>query len=217
MSEFFGHANPYLGIYSKADGIHLRVIARAADEATARAMIVPVEAAIHDRLAEYVWGYDDETPEQAVAQSLQQRGLSVAVMEYATGGFLTNSITDVPDSGRFFKGGVVASGTDSMVANGVPADVLDEYGVVSQQAANAMAHAAREKLGADFGIGISGVPGPSELEGKPMGLAYISIANERVLKEIELRVPPRRITIKRRISNQALIELRKLLEAGGQL
>ena len=77
-----------------------------------------------------------------------------------------------------------------------------------------MAQAAREKLGADFSIGISAAPGPSEIEGKPMGLAYISISNERVLKEMELRVPPRRITIKRRISNQALIELRKLLEAG---
>ena len=50
VSEFFGVENPYLGIYSKADGIHLRIIARAADEAAARAMIVPVERAIHDRL-----------------------------------------------------------------------------------------------------------------------------------------------------------------------
>ena len=215
MSEFFGQQNPYLGIYSKADGIHLRVIARAADEAAARAMIVPVERAIHDRLAEYIWGYDDETPERAVAQSLQDRGLSLAVMEYATtGGFLTNSITEVPDSAGFFKGGIVSSGNDALIANGVPASVLNEYGAVSQQTANAMAQAAREKLGADFSIGISAAPGPSEIEGKPMGLAYISISNERVLKEMELRVPPRRITIKRRISNQALIELRKLLEAG---
>ena len=54
MSEFFGHENPYLGIYSKADGIHLRVISRAADETAARGMIVPVEAAIHERLGPYI-------------------------------------------------------------------------------------------------------------------------------------------------------------------
>ncbi len=54
MSEYFGLENPYLGIYSKADGIHLRIIARAADEAAAREMIAPVENAIHDRLAPYL-------------------------------------------------------------------------------------------------------------------------------------------------------------------
>jgi nicotinamide mononucleotide (NMN) deamidase PncC len=78
-----------------------------------------------------------------------------------------------------------------------------------------MAQVARDNLGADIGIGVSGVLGPSEIEGKPPGWAYISIANEHVLKEMEMRVPPRRITIKRRISNQALIELRKVVEAAG--
>ena len=93
--------------------------------------------------------------------------------------------------------------------------ILDKFGTVSQQTANAMALAARNHLGADIGIGISGVTGPSEVEAKPMGLAYISIANEKIMKELEMRVPPRRITIKRRISNQALIELGRLLDASG--
>jgi hypothetical protein len=65
ISEFFGQENPYLGIYSKADGIHLRIIARAGDEAAARLMICPVEDAIVDRLGSYIWGYDEETPEQS--------------------------------------------------------------------------------------------------------------------------------------------------------
>ena len=69
IAEFFGRENPYLGIYSKADGIHLRMIARARDVATAQAMIKPVEEAIVTRLAPYVWGYDDETPEQAARQT----------------------------------------------------------------------------------------------------------------------------------------------------
>ncbi len=55
VSEFFGKENPYLGIYSKADGIHLRIIARSADAASASEMIRPVEEAIHARLGEYVW------------------------------------------------------------------------------------------------------------------------------------------------------------------
>ena len=219
MSEFFGHENPYLGIYSKADGIHLRVIARAADEAAARGMIVPVEAAIHERLGSYIWGYDDETPEQSLGRSLQARGHTLAVMEFCTGGFLTNAITEAREAGRHFKGGIVASGPDSLAAVGVPPVILENHGAVSQETANAMAVSALAQLGAAYGIGIAGAPGPGELDGRPMGLAYIAIARAtaaapQVVKELELRVPPRRITIKRRISNQALIELRKLVEAG---
>ena len=84
ISEFFGVENPYLGIYSKADGIHLRVIARARDSETAQGLILPVEQAIHDRLGEYIWGYDDDTPSQSAGRSLIDKGLSVAVIEMCT-------------------------------------------------------------------------------------------------------------------------------------
>ncbi len=219
MSEYFGRENPYLGIYSKADGIHLRVIARADDEATARRMIAPVEQAVRDRLGEYIWGYDDETPEQAVAQALQSRNRTLAVMEFCTGGFLANAVTEANDAQFHFRGGIVAFGAESLAASGVPPALLENHGAVSQEAANAMAAAALMQLGADYGIGVTGAPGPAGLEGRPMGLAYIAIARAtaagpQVIKEAEVRVPPRRITLKRRISNQALIELHKLVEAG---
>ena len=74
VSEFFGRENPYLGIYSKPDGIHLRVIARAKDAPTAWSLIQPVEEAIAARLAPYIWGYDDETPEQAIGPTVKRKG-----------------------------------------------------------------------------------------------------------------------------------------------
>jgi nicotinamide-nucleotide amidase len=211
IAEFFGRENPYLGIYSKADGIHLRMIARARDDATAHAMIKPVEAAIVTRLAAYVWGYDDQTPEQAVGTMLKERGWTLATMESCTGGYLVNSITEVPDSADYFKGGVVAYSPEMHMAHGVPAAVLQRHGVVSQESATAMAHAIRAHLGADVGIGLTGVPGPAAMDGKPVGLAYLAIASASTVQEQEIRVPPRRVTIKRRVSNTALIELCKLL------
>ena len=215
VSEFFGIENPYLGIYSKADGIHLRIIARARDSESARALIVPVEQAIHDRMGEYIWGYDDETPEQAAGKSLLEKGLSLAVMEMCTGGALINSITDVPDSISYFKGGTVAYDGAALRANGVPADVMGKHGVVSQQTANAMAETVRRNLNADLGIGVAGVTGPGDLEGKPLGLAYISVTDGEQTREMEMRLPPRRVTVKRRVPNQALIELRRLVEETG--
>jgi nicotinamide-nucleotide amidase len=98
-----------------------------------------------------------------------------------------------------------------LMALGVPATVVQQHGLVSQESATAMGRAIRETLGADFGIGLTGVPGPTELEGKPMGLAYLALVSDTEVKEWQLRVPPRRITIKRRVSNHALIELCKLL------
>ena len=215
VSEFFGVENPYLGIYSKADGIHLRVIARAKDTTTARNMIAPVEKAIHERLGEYVWGYDDDTPEQAAGKSLMERGLSVAVMEMCTGGALANSITDNPNSISYFKGGNVAYDGAALRSCGVLGEVMEKHGGVSQETANAMAEAVRRQLNADVGIAVTGVPGPGEFEGKPLGLAYICVSNGEKIREMEMRLPPRRVTIKRRVPNQALIELRRLVEETG--
>ncbi len=211
VSEFFGRENPYLGIYSKTDGIHLRIIARARNTAAAQDLIQPVEEAIVARLTPYIWGYDDETPEQSTGHVLKELGLTLATMESCTGGFLANSITEVPDSAAYFRGGVVAYTNPVKIANGVPEATIENHGAVSQQTATAMARAIREKLGADFGIGITGVAGPSEQEGKPVGLGYLSVAGPVEVREMELRLPPRQVVIKRRLSNQALIELRKLL------
>jgi nicotinamide-nucleotide amidase len=213
ISEFFGNHNPYLGIYSKPDGIHLRIIARAREEAAARKLVEPVERAIVSRLAPYIWGYDDETPEQAVASIFNERNLTLATMESCTGGYLANSITESPNSGAFFKGGVVVSSPNALATHGVAESITREHGAVSQKTANAMAQAIKHKLGADFGIGVTGVPGPEELEDKPLGLAYIAIVGGGDTRELELWLPPRRLVIKRRVSNTALIELRRMVTA----
>jgi nicotinamide-nucleotide amidase len=176
-------------------------------------MIQPIEEAIVTRLAPYVWGYDDETPEQAVGKLLTARGLTLATMENCTGGYLANSITEAPNSLEYFKGGVVAYSRELHLAYGIPPSVLQQHGVVSQESATAMAQAIRLQLGADFGIGVAGVPGPAALEGKPVGLAYLAIASASTVTEQTMRLPARRITIKRRVSNTALIELCRLLRS----
>jgi nicotinamide-nucleotide amidase len=134
-------------------------------------------------------------------------------MESCTGGFQANTITEAPAYTGDYKCGLVATGEAMLIAQGVAAATLKQYGGVSQETATAMARAVRQSLHADVGIGLSGVPGPAALEGKPMGLAYVASATATDVVERELRVPPRRITLKRRVSNTALIELRKWLAA----
>lgn len=217
IAEYFGQENPYLGIYSKADGIHLRIIARAGDEAAARQLIAPVEQGIAALLGPYIWGYDAETPEQAAGQALAARGLTLATMESCTGGFLANSITDTPDSGGYYRGGIVAASREMLIANGVPIETLRQHGEVSPRAALEMAYSARDWLGADYGVGLAGVIGPDSKEGQPPGQVYVALAGIEGEREFAFRTPPRRLVIKRRAANTALTELRKLIaaEAGG--
>jgi nicotinamide-nucleotide amidase len=207
LAAFFGQENPSLGIYAKADGIHLRLIARARDTATAQTLIHPVEAAIMGQLAPYVWGYDEETPAQAVGRGLVERGATLATMERGTGGYLAHTLTDMADSEAYFKGGIVV-GRPTLE---LPPDLLQQDGTVSQASAIAMAQAVRAEFHATFDIGVTGVPGPGEREGQPVGLAYFAIASAETIHTQEMRVAPRRITLKRRMSNAALIELSKLL------
>ena len=216
ISEYFGLENPYLGIYSKADGIHLRIIARAADEESARRMIAPVETAIHERLGQYVWGYDDETPELSVGAALSARGMTLATMESVSGGFLANTITEAPDSDQWYRGGNVAYTAAAIIASGVSAEVLNDHGVVSQPTANAMALAAQQTAASDFGIGVTGVLGPQEFEGHRPGTIHIAISHGDDVHEFPLRTPPRRLVIKRRSCNTALTELRKLITVVAQ-
>lgn len=211
IAEFFGKENPYLGIYSKADGIHLRIIARARDEDVARQMIKPVEAAITERLGPYIWGYDADTPEQAAGQALSEFGLTLATMESCSGGFLANSITDIPYSSTYYKGGTIALDSEMLMASGVPTHVLEEHGMVSAETTKAMALAARDRMAADYAIAISGVIGPEPVEGQPPGQVFVAIVGRKVTRELQFRAPPRRIVIKRRVANTALTELRKLI------
>jgi nicotinamide-nucleotide amidase len=211
LAASFGQENPYLGIYAKADGIHLRIIARAHDTTTAQTLLQPVEAAIMDQLAPYVWGYEEETPAQAVGRGLVERSATLATMESGTGGYLTNTLTDMADSEAYFKGGIVLVRPTPDHPHGLPPDGLQPYGTVSQASAIAMAQAVRTQFNATFGLGITGVPGPGEREGTPVGLAYFAIASNETVHTQEMRVAPRRITLKRRVSNAALIELSKLL------
>lgn len=207
----FAMGNPVLGVYAKPDGIHLRLIARAADEAKAASLIAEAEDRLRRALAGQVWGTDAETLESVVGAMLAERHLTVATMESLTGGLLASTITDVPGSSAYFKGGFVSYANETKVELGVDARLIEEYGAVSSQVAEAMAQAARRRLETDVGVGVTGVAGPDPLEGKPPGLAYIAIARGDRVKSVEGRFPPRRLDVKRRVVTHALYLLRQEL------
>ena len=209
-----GSENPYLGIYAKLDGIYLRLIGRGATQEEAQARLAPAEARLREIFSEIIWGVDSETPQGSVGELLRARGLTLATMESCTGGLLASTITDIPGSSVYFKGGVVSYTVEAKDNSGVDARLIQRHGAVSTQVAEAMAEAARRSLKADFGIGITGVAGPAELEGNPAGTVYIGIAGEEHRESAYHRFPSgNRDLIKRRAVTAALLALRRILAA----
>ena len=109
------------------------------------------------------------------------RGLTVATAESCTGGLVAHVITEVPGSSGYFRGGIVAYSDDVKESTlGVTADALASHGAVSAQVAVAMADGARSRLGADLGMGVTGVAGPDGgTEAKPVGLVYVAVTDRQ--------------------------------------
>ncbi len=206
--------NPYVGIYARPDGIYLRVIARGASREEASELLRPVEEELRKTFQANIWGFDAETPEESVGALLRQRGLTLATMESCTGGMLADTITNVPGSSSYFKGGIISYTNEMKIASGVPSDLIERHGAVSSQVVEAMATAARLRLHADFGIGITGVTGPDELEGKPPGTVYIGLAHGGGNESSNQRFPANnRGLVKRRAVTTALLALRRILNS----
>jgi nicotinamide-nucleotide amidase len=108
---------------------------------------------------------------------LAGHGETLATAESLTGGLLAATIVDVPGASRVFRGGFVVYATELKAALvGVPEDLLAERGAVDPDVALALAAGARERCGADWGLGTTGVAGPDSPEGKPVGLVYVACA-----------------------------------------
>ena len=211
VSSLFGRENPYLGIYARQDGIHLRLIARAPTQEDALELIAPMEAEIREALQFAIWGVDGETPEERVGALLAERGLTLAAMESCTGGLLASTVTDVPGASQYFKGSLVTYATEVKSLAGVSARLIEEHGVVSAEVAGAMAQAVREALDADVGVGITGVAGPGPQNGIPAGTVYAGVAMNGTVESTVMRFPPDRPLVKRRAVVMALLQVYRML------
>ncbi|MGA2285151.1 MAG: competence/damage-inducible protein A [Dehalococcoidia bacterium] len=202
--------NPSVSVYSRADGIQVRIAAKASDRHAAESLIAPVETEARRLLGDAVWGADDDTLEAVVGRLLRERGLTLATMESCTGGLLASTITDVPGSSDYFKGGLVTYATEMKLAWGVSREVVEEHGVISPECAREMARAARERLAADVGIGVTGVAGPDEQEGKPVGTVHIALDDgSGDVRIVSYQFAQSRAMIKRRAITTALSLLRR--------
>lgn len=143
---------------------------------------------------------------------LRSGGQTIATAESLTGGQLAVRFTETPGASETYLGGVVTYATELKQAMlDVPDQVVEEHGVVSPECARAMASGIRAHTGASFGLATTGVAGPSEQEGKPVGTVFVGIAGPGLLEAVALELSGDRAAITARTCDEALSALADIL------
>ena len=169
--------NPLINCTVHFGIITLTIIATAENKNRACQMAEKDEKLLRSTLGELVYGTDEQTLAEVVGEKLAQQGKTLAVAESCTGGTLAKLLTDIPGASRYFRYGWITYSNDAKTSElGVPAELIEKYGAVSEEVALAMARCARRKAGADFAIATTGIAGPTgATEQKRVGLVYISV------------------------------------------
>jgi nicotinamide-nucleotide amidase len=174
-------ANPTIAYLASEGQTRVRITAKAPSIDVARAMIAEVEAAVRAALGDVVYGTDDDTLESVVHHLLLDAGATVATAESLTGGLLGAALSATPGASATYRGGAVLYATETKAAVvDVPHDLLAERGPVDPDVAVAMATGARLKFDATYGLATTGVAGPSEQDGAPVGTVYIALVGPAV-------------------------------------
>lgn len=203
--------NPTIAPLAKLGEVNLRITAKGTP-ADVETMLGRAEQGLRERLGDAVFGTDGQTLEEAVATALIERGLTLALAESCTGGVTAARLTDIPGSSAYMLAGYVTYSNEAKVRDlGVPPDLIERHGAVSREVAVSMATGARMRAGADIGLAITGIAGPTgATEFKPVGLIYVAIATADGDRTRELRLgsEPGRRALRHLASQVALNALR---------
>jgi nicotinamide-nucleotide amidase len=174
-----------------ADGeCTLRLTAKHHDLQTAEVMLDEVEGNIRARVGQFLYGYDNTSLVAELMKALKEKKLTISAAESLTGGLFQQELTSVPGVSSVLKGGVVCYTNEvKKKVLKVKTETIEKYGVVSQECAKELAENVAALVSADIGISFTGVAGPDELEGKPVGTVYIGISikgKQTVVEKLKL-------------------------------
>ncbi len=201
-------------ILASSGQVELHLAAQGQDSVTLDRVLAAAVEDMQMALGPIVFSVDGLSLEEVVGQRLRERGLMLAAAESCTGGLLMGALTDVAGSSDWTAGGVVAySNAVKEQSLGVPGDLIATNGAVSEPVALAMAEGVRLRLGADIGVGITGIAGPGGgTKLKPVGtvvFAVVGPGESRVVRTV--RFPGDRAMVRRMAVHTALDLVRRAL------
>ncbi len=179
-------SNPTIAPLAQDDGVVIRLTAKGASEKQLDELLGKTKEQILARVGGHFFGENDQTIEQVIVELLLKQNKKMAAAESLTGGMFTEKIISVSGASRVCSGGLVCYDT-AIKRNilGVTEQTIQEKGTVSEACAYEMAEQIRIKFASQIGIGFTGVAGPDEMEGQPVGKVYIAISDKNGYKKVE--------------------------------
>jgi nicotinamide-nucleotide amidase len=199
-------------LFSRSE-IELWLTAQSENEAEAVEVLEELAAKIVEKLGLAVFSTNGETMEEIVGKILSENGKTLSVAESCTGGLICQRLTDVAGSSEYFIEGIISYANDAKIRNlNVSHDLIEKFGAVSAEVAEAMALGMNKNSGTDFSISVTGIAGPSggSVE-KPVGTVFIGYADAEIVKSFKILLPGDRYLIRWRASQAALDYLRRQL------
>ena len=207
VGPFMSLPNPTLALYARPDGIQLRITAKAADKGIAAKIIEQRESELRAILKDALWGADNDVMEVVTGQLVISKGLTLAVAESFTGGLLAYTLANVPESHRFFRGGIIAVDNNTRNSLNIIPETPDVRADI--KSTTIMADVARKKFDADIGIGIDGYIDPQK--GSTQGKVFIVISFKQNDQNIIQTYPWRPNALVRRSVMHTIFSLRNAL------
>jgi len=200
-------------ILAHAGDIQLSLLCAKKDMETAEQRVEELATKMEEALDDWLYSTEGETLEQIVLYYLGLRQATLATAERCTGGLVAQRITSIPGSSRSFLGGAVVYSNELKTAfAGVPADLIEQHGAVSEEVASALASGIRERTGATIGLGITGIAGPTGgTDTKPVGLVYIAVSDAQRTDVLERTFRGPRQRVREWTAQQALDLVRRKL------
>ncbi len=194
-------------------GVKLRFTVEGKNEEEAKNKISEIEQKIRSKVGRYIYASGEEDLEQTVGRLLKERGFKVALAESCTGGYVSHLLTNISGSSDYFERGIVSySNAAKVEILRVNEDVIAEKGAVSIEVARQMAEGVKATSGADLGLSLTGIMGPTgATPGKPVGLVFIGLCDEKVCTAKKFMFGDDRIMNKKRTAQAALDTLRRYL------
>ncbi len=194
-------------------GVRLRITAIEKDEETSKNKLIEIEQKIRSKVGRYIYTRENESLEEVIGRLLKERGLKIAIAESCTGGNVCNLITNISGSSAYFDRGVVSySNAAKVELLKVDEDNITKHGAVSLEVARQMAEGIKAISGADLGLSLTGILGPTgATEDKPVGLVYIGLCDDKVCTAKKFIFGNDRILNKQKATQAALDMIRRYL------
>ena len=204
--------NPVTTILAAAGDIQIHLRARCSTEAEAMALLTEVAGPIELLLGDRIYSHNGSPLEVTVGDALRKHNATLSVAESCTGGLLAERITSVPGSSEYFLGGFVTYTTRMKIEwLGVSAEMIEQFGAVSHETAEAMATGARRRTGSHYALSITGVAGPEPQDDVPVGMVFVGCAGPTGCQVVHRHFLGDRARIRDFSAQMALDLLRKQL------